>query len=233
MSPGRNTRIIGGLLNTFDLVLVQEDFFYHSELLRASGHPFRSEPYAGWSLVGDGLNQLSVFPFTSVKRESWTDCNGYISASMDCLASKGFTFSRVSVAPGVEIDVYNLHFDAGSSKQDDTTRRSNINQLLQHVQRLSADRAVIIGGDTNLDLDDAAEEQLLEYFHRRGNLRIACRETHCRRESKDRFLFRSGRNIRLDAVSWSVPATFVDKHGVALSDHEPVAVTYLWQTIKP
>jgi endonuclease/exonuclease/phosphatase family metal-dependent hydrolase len=232
-NPSRNTQIIGRLLNTFDLVLVQEDFFYHGELLRASRHPFRSEPYEGWSIVGDGLNQLSVFPFSSVRRESWTDCNGYISASMDCWASKGFTFSRVKVAQDVEIDVYNLHFDAGGSKKDDATRRSNINQLLQRVQRLSADRAVIIGGDTNLDLDGAADEQLLEYFHRMGNLRIACRETHCRRESKDRLLFRSGRNIQLDAVSWSVPTTFVDKQGVALSDHEPVAVTYLWKTIKP
>jgi len=230
-NPSRNTRIIGRLLNTFDLVLVQEDFFYHGELLRASGHPFRSEPYEGWSIVGDGLNQLSVFPFSPIKRESWTDCNGYISASMDCWASKGFTFSRVSVAPGVEIDVYNLHFDAGGSKKDDGTRRSNINQLLQRVQKLSADRAVIIGGDTNLDMGDAADEQLLESFRRRGGFRIACREANCRRESKDRFMFRSGRNIRLDAVSWSVPAAFVDKHGVALSDHEPVAVTYLWQII--
>ena len=230
-NPGRNTRIIGHLLNIFDLVLVQEDFFYHSELVRASGHPFHSEPYEGWSIVGDGLNQLSVFPFSPLKRESWTDCNGYISASMDCWASKGFTFSRVHVAQDVEIDVYNLHFDAGGSKKDAATRRSNINQLLQRVQRLSADRAVIIGGDTNLDLGDAADEQLLESFRRRGGFRIACREANCRHESKDRFLFRSGDNIRLDVLGWSVPATFVDDNGHTLSDHAPVAVTYHWKVI--
>ena len=92
-SPSRNTQVIGRLLNAYDLVLVQEDFFYHDELLSASQHPFRSKPYDGKSIIGDGLNQLSVFPFSLVQREAWTDCNGYVSASMDCWASKGFTLT--------------------------------------------------------------------------------------------------------------------------------------------
>jgi len=230
-SPSRNTRTIGRLLNTYDLVLVQEDFFYHSELLSASRHPFRSKPYDGKSIIGDGLNQLSIFPFSLVQREAWSDCNGYISASMDCWASKGFTFSRLSVAPGIEIDVYNLHFDAGSSVKDDVVRRSNIKQLLRHVQAASEGRPVIIGGDTNLDSGKASEEKLLESFRRLGGFRVACREANCRHERKDRFLFRSGDDIRLDVLGWSVPAAFVDDNGYVLSDHAPVAVTYLWQVI--
>ena len=230
-SPSRNTRTIGRLLNTYDLVLVQEDFFYHDDLLNASRHPFRSKPYDGKSIIGDGLNQLSVFPFSPVQREAWSDCNGYISASMDCWASKGFTFSRLSVAPGIEIDVYNLHFDAGGSMKDNVVRRSNIRQLLRHVQAASEGRPVIIGGDTNLDPGEAPEEKLLESFRRQGGFRIACREANCRHESKDRFLFRSGDNIRLDVLGWSVPAAFVDDNGYALSDHAPVVATYLWQLI--
>jgi len=230
-SPSRNTRTIGRLLNTYDLVLVQEDFFYHGELSSASRHPFRSKPYDGKSIIGDGLNQLSVFPFSLLHREAWTDCNGYVSASMDCWASKGFTFTRLSVAPGVEIDVYNLHFDAGGSMKDDAVRRSNIKQLLRRVQATSAGRPVIIGGDTNLDSGQASDEILLESFRRRGGFRIACREANCRQESKDRFLFRSGDTIRLDVLDWSVPTAFVDDNGYALSDHAPVAVTYRWQLI--
>ena len=230
-SPSRNTKIIGRLLNTYDLVLVQEDFFYHGELSSASRHPFRSKPYDGKSIIGDGLNQLSVFPFSLLHREAWTDCNGYVSASMDCWASKGFTFTRLSVAPGVEIDVYNLHFDAGGSMKDDAVRRSNIKQLLRRVQAASEGRPVIIGGDTNLDSGEASDEILLESFRRRGGFRIACREANCRQESKDRFLYRSGDSIRLDVLDWSVPAAFVDDNGHPLSDHAPVAVTYLWQLI--
>lgn len=230
-SPSRNTQIIGRLLNTYDLVLVQEDFFYHSELLRASRHPFKSKPYEGKSMIGDGLNQLSVFPFSPVQREAWSDCNGYISASMDCWASKGFTFSRLSVAPGIEIDIYNLHFDAGGSREDDVVRHSNIKQLLRHVQAASEGRPVIIGGDTNLDFGEASEEKLLESFRRHGGFRIACREAGCRQESKDRFLFRSGDNVHLDVLDWSIPAVFIDDNGHALSDHAPVAATYLWQVV--
>lgn len=230
-SPSRNTQIIGRLLNSYDLVLVQEDFFYHGELLSASRHPFHSKPYDGKSIIGDGLNQLSVFPFSLVQREAWTDCHGYVSASMDCWASKGFTFSRLSVAPGIEIDVYNLHFDAGGSMKDDAVRRSNIKQLLRSVEAASEGRPVIIGGDTNLDSGEASDEILLESFRRRGGFRIACREANCRHESKDRFLFRSGDNVRLDVLGWSVPAAFVDDNGYALSDHAPVAATYRWQLI--
>jgi endonuclease/exonuclease/phosphatase family metal-dependent hydrolase len=150
---------------------------------------------------------------------------------MDCWASKGFTFSRLSVAPGIEIDVYNLHFDAGGSMEDDAVRRSNIKQLLRSVQAASEGRPVIIGGDTNLESGEASDEILLESFRRRGGFRIACREANCRHERKDRFLFRSGDTIRLDVLGWSVPAAFVDDNGYALSDHAPVAVTYRWQLI--
>jgi hypothetical protein len=230
-SPSQNTPIIGRLLNAYDLVLVQEDFFYHGELMSASRHPFRSKPYDGKSIIGDGLNQLSVFPFSFVQREAWADCNGYVSASMDCWASKGFTFSRLSVAPGIEIDVYNLHFDAGGSRKDDAVRRSNIKQLLRHVQAASEGRPVIMGGDTNLDPGEAPEEKLLESFRQQGGFRVACREANCRHERKDRFLFRSGDNIHLDVLGWSVPTSFVDDNGYALSDHAPVVVTYLWQRI--
>ncbi len=230
-SPSRNTRIIGRLLNTYDLVLVQEDFFYHGELLSTSRHPFHSKPYEGKSIIGDGLNQLSVFPFSPVQREAWSDCNGYISAAMDCWASKGFTFSRLSVAPGIEIDVYNLHFDAGIGMEDDVVRHSNIRQLLRHVQAASEGRPVIIGGDTNLNSGIVSEEKMLEAFRRRGGFRIACREANCRQERKDRFLFRSGDNIRLDVLDWSIPAAFVDDNGHALSDHVPIAATYRWQVI--
>lgn len=230
-NPGRNTAAIGRLLNAYDLVLVQEDFFYHSELLSTSRHPYRSQPYAGSSLIGDGLNQLSVFPFSPLQREAWTDCNGYISASMDCWASKGFTFSRLRVADGIEFDVYNLHLDAGGSRQDQAVRRSNIKQLLRSVETVSVGRPVIIGGDTNLEYGEASDERLLDDFRRRGGFRIACREASCKRESKDRFLFRSGGSIQLNVLGWSVPAEFVDGEGNALSDHAPVVVTYHWEYI--
>ncbi len=228
-NPSRNTRVIGRLLNAYDLVLVQEDFFYHDELLSTSRHPFRSEPHAGNVLIGDGLSQLSVFPFSRLHREAWNDCNGYISAAMDCWASKGFSFSRVSVAPGIEIDVYNLHFDAGDGPQDVAVRRSNINQILARLEVTSKGRAVIVGGDTNLETGEVADEMLLESFRRRGGFRIACRAVKCGNERKDRFLFRSGESVELKVFGWSSPAAFIDDKGHALSDHVPIVVHYQWR----
>ena len=114
------------MLNNFELVLVQEDFFYHNELLGTAEHPFRSDSYTGWSIVGDGLTQLSVFPFSPVRRE-----------------------------------------------------------------------------------------------------------VDCQYEQEDRFLFRSGRNVRLDVLDWFVSPAFVDAQDRALSDHSPVGVRYLWRVNKP
>jgi len=104
---------------SFDLIQVQEDFNYHAYLYRGdengagegNGHHAYRTPTSGPVPVGDGLNTLSKFPYTGFERMKWDKCS--VIEAADCFTPKGFTFMRVEVAEGVEVDAYNIHMDAG------------------------------------------------------------------------------------------------------------------------
>jgi len=128
-SPSIAMPQIGPLLNDYDLVLLQESWktpdpnplapmsVYHEILEETSEHPFKSvsmplplwaDPDRPEAMVSDGLNRFSVFSFEPVMRQRWAECAGD-----DCLSLKGFSFARTRFADNVEIDVYNLHMQAG------------------------------------------------------------------------------------------------------------------------
>ncbi|KAJ8085921.1 hypothetical protein PM082_004740 [Marasmius tenuissimus] len=95
---------------------------------------------------GDGLNTLSDFTFIDLEHNKWDKCN---LNEGDCLTPKGFTFTRVHVAPFAWIDVYNLHTDAGSDDGDRSARASNLAQVTDYIQTHSMGLPVIVMGDTN------------------------------------------------------------------------------------
>lgn len=53
---------------------------------------------------------MANYDWTTFNRIKWNSCN--INEG-DCLTPKGFTFMRMQLAEGVELDLYNLHADAG------------------------------------------------------------------------------------------------------------------------
>lgn len=59
---------------------------------------------------GDGLNTLANYDWSDFSRTEWDECN---LNEADCLTPKGFSFLRMQLANGVEVDLYNLHADAG------------------------------------------------------------------------------------------------------------------------
>lgn len=107
---GVNSNNIGSALakHSFDIVNMQEDFAYHAYIYATDNHPFRT-PTSGTVVFGDGLNTVANYDWTGFKRTKWNKCN---LNSGDCLTPKGFTFMRMKIG-GVEVDVYNLHADAG------------------------------------------------------------------------------------------------------------------------
>lgn len=151
--PTKNTAYISCLVRGYDVVHVQEDFNYHATLYDScDNHPYRS-PTSGGVPFGSGLNQLSNFKYTDFDRITWTNRVG-----PDALTPKGFTMARTWIAPGVAVDLYNLHAQAGqstvggASSFDETalaSSRSDISQLLAYIAENSAGNAVIIFGDTN------------------------------------------------------------------------------------
>lgn len=227
--PITNTPLISPKLNGYDLVLVQEDFFYHDLLAAQAAHPYRSQPLTRYStLAGDGLNRFSASPFVDFQREQWTVCNGYLNAANDCLSSKGFSFARHTLDARVEIDVYNLHADAGRAPGDEAARSTQFQQLAAFIQARSTGRALIVGGDTNLLGGDPDDEAVLAAFVQATGLADAARFLGGKAEKLDRLFFRSGADVALRPVQWREAAEFVDAAGAPLSDHEAIHVDFRW-----
>jgi hypothetical protein len=222
--------LISPLLNHYDVALVQEDFSYHAGLSRRAAHGFRSGTMRhSAALMPDGLNRFSSFALGWVHRVRWARCNGYLGSASDCLADKGFSFSEVTLAKGLSVDVYNLHAEAGSQRGDIEARRHNFDQLASYVGLRSTGRAVIVAGDTNLRMSIPRDVTTLDSFLAATGMRDACREFGCGRERLDRVFFRGSEDLVLKVLGWWTDRRFVDIEGVPLSDHPAVGVELGWQ----
>jgi hypothetical protein len=233
--PEQYIPLISPLLNGYELVLVQEDFAYHEQLIANVMHPHLSEPKEdNIKLVADGLNRMSQFPIGTLVREQWVVCYGDATTGAgDCLAEKGFSFARMTFGDRVTIDVYNLHADAGGGPEDIAAREQGIAQLIAFIEDRSAGRAVIVAGDTNLQADDAPDAALLATFMAETGLDDACATVGCNVDRIDRFFHRSGDQIEVSPTSWRIADEFVDAMGNDLSDHEAIHVDFDWRTVDP
>lgn len=230
--PEVNVALISPLLNHYDIALVQEDFSYHSRLRARARHVYQSEPMGhSLALVPDGLNWFSRFAFSWVHRVRWAQCNGYLGAASDCLADKGFSFTEISLAPGVNVDVYNLHAEAGGSALDCDVRRDNFEQLADYLRSRSRDHAVIVAGDTNLRASEPEDAETLERFLAVTGLRDACRRFGCGEERIDRVMYKGSRHLDVDVLGWWADRRFVDAAGTPLSDHPAIGVELSWQKL--
>jgi hypothetical protein len=232
--PVQNAPLVSALLNLYDMALVQEDFSYHSLLSARSLHAYRSEPMlATRSLVSDGLSYFSRFAFAGLSRVRWRRCNGYVSAASDCLADKGFSHTRVALAPELSVDVYNLHADAGGTRPDADARQHNFEQLAEYMQANSRDNAVIVAGDTNLRMVNPRDAVTLSRFLDATQLRDVCRSVRCAEERVDRVLIRSSAALELSPLGWWKDSHFVDARGVPLSDHPAIGVELSFRGLVP
>ncbi|MEZ5323300.1 MAG: endonuclease/exonuclease/phosphatase family protein [Microthrixaceae bacterium] len=193
-NPETNTQLIGPRLNDFDLVLLQETWktpepnplapirVYYEILQAQSTHkfaspmlpqPLGSNPERTSALLADGLALFSNIPMGDVTHTAWTGCFGGMDTSdhgaADCLATKGFAVTTITVADGVTIDVYDLHAEAGSSSKDQELQAADYRQLADYIDTHSKDHAIILGGDTNLHIEadpknpqDTADDHLVD-----------------------------------------------------------------------
>jgi len=227
--PAVNTPLISPLLNAYDIVVAQEDFTYHADLIGAATHTYTSGPGPTpvGRTIGDGLGRLSVFPFADFERQQWDECNGIFGSGTDCLAGKGFSMASHEIATGLTVHVYNLHMDAGRSSDDYDARAAQSTQLRSYLATRSAGATVIVAGDTNMkDADEALVVELLSM----AGLTDACRTLSCPDPSgHDRVMFRNGPDLELTPTLWQEDARFVDGSGDDLSDHPAVGVDFDWR----
>lgn len=251
-TPSVNTPQISPLLNAYDLVGVQEDFFYHERLVASLTFPYQSVKDTSTNeygeqlgfAFGDGLNSFSRSPFSDFTRVTWNECFGVLTNGSDCLTPKGLSFQRHEVETGVFLDVYNWHADASGDEEDLAARRSNTRQLAEQILTWSAGNAVIVLGDTNSRwtrpgdvLPELAATGLTDAWIelvRGGSIpEVGASLTDCALEVSpvcervDKIFYRSSDRLLLEALSYDVPAAlFSDANGIPLSDHDPVLVRF-------
>lgn len=267
-NPEWNLPQISPLLNDYDVVLTQEDFDwwmpivgildftnYHARLRAQATHPYRSAVHPGPAavgidassrplLVGDGIGILSRYPLLDERHGAWTGCFGGAlpdGGAADCLAMKGFRVMTMVLGDGSEVDVYNLHAEAGGTPADQALQVENYEQLASAIEAFSAGRAVIVAGDTNLHVDDhpdgsqGADAVIWNGFLERLGLVDACVELGCERPASiDKVAYRSGPGVHLSARSLEFPTErFRTPRGEDLSDHPPVVAVFDWNLSGP
>lgn len=224
---------------------------------------------AGPALIADGLNRLSRIPFGDLTRQQWTHCNGELviegleavtdaaglgdaleaaglagtvdGGASDCSALKGFSVATMELADGAEVDVYNLHADAGNGEGDIAARKANFEQLAAHITQNAAGRAVLVGGDTNLKIADdrperAADAQVWTAFQAATAVTDVCLVIGCGEDDAviDKFAFRSSDAVTLTPMTHRFERNvFQDSSGDPLSDHDPLAVRFDWTVTAP
>lgn len=267
VNPQQNIPLISPLLNEYDLVLTQEDFDwwtggaglldfvnYHARLRSQATHPYRSarhpgpeavgiDPAARPLLVGDGIGFLSRYPLRGERHGAWTGCFGGVlpfdGGAADCLAMKGFRMMTLVLGDDLEVDVYNLHGEAGATAEDQRLQVEDYEQLATAIETWSAGRAVIVAGDTNLhigahpDGSNGADADIWAGFLDRLGLSDVCAELGCSDwESIDKVAYRDGGAVDLTASSHDMPRErFTSPTGGALSDHPPLVVRFDWDVL--
>ncbi|TKX18201.1 hypothetical protein C1H76_9674 [Elsinoe australis] len=244
-----NARTIGTKLLAagYDVVHLQEDFNYHAALYSTLTYPYRTSTSGGVPF-GSGLNTVANYPWTGLQRVKWDKCN---LNSGDCLTPKGFTYMRLTVADGIEVDLYNLHADAGSDAGDADARSAGLQQILAFVNKNSVGRAVIVFGDTNDRYTNAAESlttfisgaglkdpwvDIIKKGVRpvKGTTANACGNPAVGEDCEivDKVLYRSGTGVQLTARTFEYASErFLQANGSILSDHNPVLVNFDWKKV--
>ena len=235
---------IGERIKPYDIVNMQEDFNYHAYIYAADNHAYRTAT-SGPAGFGDGLNTVSDDQFSEFQRVKWSSCypdNG------DCWTPKGFSVMRLRLAPGVYVDYYNLHLNAGTSSGDETARQNEWQQLTAFMQANSAGEAVIVAGDTNSRYT-RGDDQLANFVAANGLTDswvalelggvapaagappLMCDETAITNtcEVTNKAFYRSSKQLTLAATSYNNEhAEFLDTAGAMLSDMDPVLTDFSW-----
>lgn len=255
--PAINMPHISPLLNGYDLVLVQEDWqtpdpnpteleVYHDLLAAEALHPYQSVPAPiplgtdderPQAMLSDGLNRFSQSEFGPLTRVRWQGCFGGFDTSdggaADCLAIKGFSVATHVLAPGVEVDVYNLHGEAGGTDSDHMLRETGYLQLAAFIAEHSAGRAIILGGDTNLHTDPGDPDRAIwEGLLAATGIVDVCAVVDCGTDAYDidKFAFRSSEALTIEPLShkFELEKFVRPDDQEPLSDHEALAVRFRW-----
>tara|TARA_B100000073_G_C23607549_1_gene523120 strand:- start:138 stop:857 length:720 start_codon:yes stop_codon:yes gene_type:complete len=172
--------------DTFSVINFQEDWTSHGNDILVNNLPEfiwsqrLTEFTHDYSIFGSGLLQMSKFIPDNSEQIVYSDRYGYD----DIWANKGFQVMRIG-----NLDIYNTHMDAGKTRGDSDARSKEIIQLIEFIKSWSDDRAILIGGDTNLfSSDKNSYNNLITSL----NLTELTNNTHI-----DKFFYRNSSEISM------------------------------------
>ena len=244
-----------GLIDGIDSVVLMQELFYqpyYDTLTDAQtvSYPFKTaKDSSGPSGIGDGLNMLTDFTFSGFDRTQWTHCYGTQGQDgSDCDTNKGYSFATFDFGDGLQVDVYNLHADAGQDLESQIARRFNIDQLVDAINsRSPPGTAVIVMGDTNSLYTRAPDDDVITLQTNPGLTDVWVElvnggttpapgpeiDSGCTSDPSgpnceliDKVFYRSGNGVILTALNYEVHKAEFSDAGGDLSDHFPVAVLF-------
>ena len=192
----------------FDIINIQEDWTTYGNNILINNLPEyiwqqRLNKYIHkYSIFGSGLLQLSKITPTNQSQIVFNTRYGYD----DMWANKGFQVIRLGY-----LDIYNTHMDAGRTSGDKNARLKETMQLIDYINKWSYNRAIIIGGDTNLRSSDNTSYNLLMNSL---NLTEITNKT-----SIDKFLYRNSSDQTITPISvYSIKNNTLSDHNMIYID---------------
>ena len=164
---------IGKYIVDADIIVVQEDFNYHNELMESLNNYGCGTQRNGFNISklfssikwfpiprfkSDGVNIIYNKNRVKVNKEDivrWKKSHGYIGHANDKLACKGFRYYNVTIDNESDLDIYIVHMDAdfyqpGSDVSKDVEARTvQLKQLTKYILKKGINNPTIIVGDTN------------------------------------------------------------------------------------
>ena len=243
-----------------DIVVFQEDFTKHDELISnftTTTYPYRTAHWKGTATTfGDGLATASKFPFNywDYNKVQWDQCGGTLweqilgtSSHPDCMTEKGFSVVTLDIDEGLQIDLYNLHQDAGSDSKSLAAKQTNMVQLAEYINTHSAGKVVIVAGDFNMKLGALTTAIELTHlsiwidFLNSTGLSVMCMEVYdnwndCETagfDKPDHILFKGNNEYALYALTIEHAVEFGEINKIdtenGLSDHYPLKGAFYWE----
>lgn len=234
------------LLNSYDIVAIQECFKKHNDLWEGTTHPVRiyhntlRHPF---KLVNSGLSILGRFPLDGVESIHFSvDGDG-----QNWPANKGLLMARFR-AGGMPLDVYTTHFAAGRKERSRRDKPIQTREAIEFIQKHSPpEHAVIFLGDFNMktlpeeqrmsaaeietakkDLSGLDREQCFQVLKAALGLTDVMDELHDEIISiPDHILYRSGTKARLTPTRFQFDdEKFYFENREPLSDHKPLIAEF-------
>ncbi len=161
--PGENgsKEISTKIANTgWDILAFQENFTYNTQLKSSltSKYIFGTHKTFDILKAAFGISNTDGLGFATLSATSvWSneifvkfnEAYGDLFNGANTCIDKGFRYYKVTLADGVEIDVYSTHMNSGSSDGHINARASQFQQLAEYINDHRSGRPIVIMGDFN------------------------------------------------------------------------------------